>query len=161
MLSEALAALQGLAPVVALRGSTWVYPFVNAGHIVGLALVFGAIVPMDLRLLGAWRDVPLRTMAGITVPVAIVGLLLAITTGALLFSVRAVEYAQIPLLQVKLALIVTALANALLLRRTAAWRSFREAGRAGASLRLKLAGALSLGLWLAVIVCGRLIGYLD
>lgn len=161
MLSEALAALQGLDPVLALRRSVWVYPFVNAGHIIGIALLFGAIVPMDLRLMGVWRDAPLRAVAGITVPVAVVGLLLAITTGALLFSVRAVEYARIELLQVKLLLIAGAVANALLLRRTSAWRAFAEGDLAGTSPRLQAAGALSLGLWLSVIVCGRLIGYLE
>jgi hypothetical protein len=160
VLTEALTALQGLAPVAALRASTWVYPFVNAGHIVGLALLFGAIVPLDLRLLGLWPTVPLRTLAGVCVPVAVAGLLLAITTGALLFAVRATEYAAIPLLQVKLGLILAAVANALLLRRTAAWSAIRRADHPGTTLRLKVAGILSIGLWLAVILCGRLIGYL-
>lgn len=161
MLTETLQTLQGLAPIVALRGSTWTYPIVNAGHIVGLALLFGAIVPMDLRLLGVWRVIPLRTVAGITIPTAIVGLIMAIPTGALLFAVRAVEYAPMPLLQAKLVLVLGALANALLLRRTPAWRAFRDADCGGTTLRLRIAGALSIGLWLGVIVCGRMIGYLD
>ena len=69
---------QGLAPIVALRGSTWTYPLVNAAHIVGLALLLGGITPLDLRLLGLFAHVPLRTMVEITVPVAVAGLLLAV-----------------------------------------------------------------------------------
>jgi hypothetical protein len=161
VLTDALAALQGLAPVVELRGSTWVYPFVNAGHIVGIALLYGAIVPTDLRLLGFWPRLPLRSVTAITVPVAIAGLLIAVTTGFLLFSVRAVEYARIDLLQVKLLLILLALTNALALRRTTAWRAFRESDLVGTSGRLQVAGGLSVTLWLSVIVCGRLIGYLE
>lgn len=161
LLADSLIALQSLEPVVALRRSTWVYPFVNAGHIAGLALLFGAIMPMDLRLLGAWPQVPLRTVANVTVPIAITGLLLAATTGTLLFSVRAVEYARIELFQVKLLLIVAAITNALLLRRTSAWQAFVEGDLVGTSPRLRVAGALSIALWLTVIVCGRLIGYLE
>src|SRR3546814_3617112 len=49
MLADALAALQNLEPVAALRASRWVYPLVNTAHIAGIALLFGAIAPLDLR----------------------------------------------------------------------------------------------------------------
>ena len=42
-------------PAQALKASFWAYPLVNAGHILGLALFIGAIVPLDLRILGAFR----------------------------------------------------------------------------------------------------------
>lgn len=51
---EALfAALEASTWATALSGSLWVYPLINAGHLLGIALLVGAIVPMDLRLLGA------------------------------------------------------------------------------------------------------------
>ena len=55
MIFEALTALQNLEPVAALRASRWVYPLVNTAHITGLAVLFGAILPLDLRLLGLCR----------------------------------------------------------------------------------------------------------
>lgn len=160
MIVEALAALQDMALPSALRASRWVYPIVNAGHIVGLALLFGAIVPLDLRLLGVWADRPIAPMARVLVPVALCGLALTVVCGLLLFSVHAVKYAGTALFQVKLLLILAAIANAMLLRRAADWTLAQVPEMAVNSPRLRLAGALSLGLWLAVILCGRFIGYL-
>ena len=83
-----LQALQGSDVAGALRNSRWAYPIVNTGHIVGIALLFGAIVPLDLRLLGLWRTAPLDALARTAVPVAVFGFGLAAACGALLFSVR-------------------------------------------------------------------------
>lgn len=161
MLHEALTALQNLEPVAALRASRWVYPLVNFAHITGIALLFGAIAPLDLRLLGAWREVPLAALARVLVPVSMAGLLLAAATGLLLFSVSATKYAGEPVFLLKLGLIAAAVANALLLRRAPDWTLARIPElSAPATARLKVAALLSLGLWLAVILCGRLLAYL-
>lgn len=161
MLADVLSALQDVAVVEALRRSRWVYPLVNAGHIVGIALLFGSMAPLDLRLIGLWRRVPLNQMARTLLPVALAGLLLAVSTGALLFSVSAVRYAGLTLFQIKLLLILGALTNALLLHATTAWGAHHHGELPGTTPRLQVAGALSLGLWLAVIVAGRMLGYLD
>jgi hypothetical protein len=160
MLTEAASALQNTGVATALRQSFWVYPIVNAGHIVGLALLFGAIVPLDLRLLGVWGQVPLVAMNRILLPVATTGLVLAVPTGALLFSVRASEYVVMPLFWLKFSLIAAAIANALLLRLSSAWTVHEQSELTGTMPRLQLAGVLSIGLWLAVIIAGRMIGYL-
>jgi hypothetical protein len=161
VLADVLGALQDAALIGALRRSRWVYPLVNAGHIVGLALLFGAIVPLDLRLIGCWQRVSVGVMARTLLPVALAGLLLAIATGSLLFSVSAVKYAGLTLFQIKLLLILGATANALLLHTTRAWTAHRDADLLGTTPRLQVAGTLSLGLWLATIVAGRMLGYLD
>jgi hypothetical protein len=161
MLADVLSALQDAALVGALRRSRWVYPLVNAGHIVGLALLFGSIVPLDLRLLGLWQRISLGLMARTLLPVALCGLALAVVTGALLFSVSALRYADLTLFRIKLLLILAAATNALLLHRVALWGVYRDADLPGTTPRLQLAGALSLGLWLATIVAGRMLGYLD
>ncbi|MGH6930129.1 MAG: hypothetical protein ACREEV_17565, partial [Dongiaceae bacterium] len=85
MFAEALAGLEGSALATALRGSTWVYPLVNAGHIAGIALLFGAIASFDLRLMGAWRLVPLDGLSRVLVPLAATGLVIAAVAGSLLF----------------------------------------------------------------------------
>jgi hypothetical protein len=82
-LADALATLEG-RPRNDPAGSTWLYPLVNAGHIVGIALLFGAIAPLDLRLIGAWNRISLDVFLRILVPVAVAGLGLAACAGACL-----------------------------------------------------------------------------
>jgi hypothetical protein len=159
-LFSALAALQSSALPTALRGSYYGYPLVNAGHIVGIALLFGGIVPLDLRLLGFWSSVPVGALARILLPLAISGLILAVATGSLMFSVSAVKYAGLGVFQLKMLLVFAATANALLLRRVPGWSSDASGS---SSIRLSVASAagLSIALWLAVIMCGRIIAYVD
>lgn len=157
---EALTALQNMALPSALRTSRWVYPIVNAGHILGLAMLFGAILPLDLRLLGFWSAIPVKTLTRILVPIALCGLAISVSTGLLLFSVSAAKYAATPLFQVKLLLVAAAVANALLLRWSADWSLAQTTETALSSSRLRLAGGLSILLWLAVILCGRFLAYI-
>lgn len=154
MLDGWLAALEAAPAVDALRLSSWAYPVVNTAHVIGIALLFGAIVPLDLRLAG-WRrgDATLAGLAHVLLPVSIGGFLLAAASGLLLFATDARNYAVSPLFQAKLALIALALINAGLLRRVN-WRAPSLSSR-----RLALAGVASLLLWLAVITCGRWIAY--
>jgi len=161
MLVDALTALQDWAPVAALRHSRWIYASVNAAHIIGIALLFGAIVPLDLRLIGRRREVPIRTMARTLLPVAIAGLVLAVVAGLALFSIRAVKYAGTGLFQVKMALLACAVTNALLLNHAAQWEAQQAKVGVAPPLRLRLAGALSIVLWLSVIACGRMLAFVD
>jgi hypothetical protein len=161
MLTEWLTALQELAPIAALRSARWTYAAVNASHITGIALLFGAIVPLDLRLIGCFRQVSIRALARVLVPVAACGLLLAIAAGSLLFSTRAVQYADTTLFQVKMALVACGIANALLLRKATAWETARDDTSIMPPPRLRAAGALSIILWLSVIACGRFVAFVD
>jgi hypothetical protein len=150
-LDQLAAAVQASAVAEFLRGSRWTYPAVNAAHILGIALLVGAVVPMDLRLIGVWRgDMPLRPVLRLLRPMAAFGAVLALATGVLLFSVQAQDYVAMRLFAVKLALVAVGLVHAL------AWgRGLGSAARG----RQRLAGAVSLTVWLAVLVCGRMLGF--
>jgi hypothetical protein len=161
MLVDALTALQEWAPAAWLRYARWTYAAVNAAHITGIALLFGSIIPLDLRLIGWRRDTPIRALARGLLPVAVAGFCLAVTAGFFLFSVRAVEYAGRGLFWVKMALIACALTNAWLLQRAAQWEAGQDAPGGTPPSRLRLAGALSIALWLSVIVCGRMLAFVD
>jgi hypothetical protein len=141
-----------------LRTSTWIYPLVNTGHVVGIALLFGGIAPLDLRLIGGWKSVPLDHLVRILVPVAAAGVVLAMSTGAFLFVTRPLDYIGEPLFALKLALICAALLNALMLRRSPQWGLVRVAPGAPRPA-WRIAGIVSLVLWLGVITAGRMIGY--
>ena len=150
-----LGAIETARPIVALKDSYLAYPLVNTLHIVGIALLFGAIVPLDLRLIG-WRSraEPIDRLSRVLLPVAITGLLMAAVAGLLLFATDARAYAAAPLFQVKVILIALAIVNALALRRID-WRSPQRGSR------VAVAGAASILLWLGAIVCGRLLGYIE
>jgi len=157
---DLLAALDGSTLAVALRQSFWIYPLVNAAHILGVALLVGAIVPMDLRLLGAWPGVPVATLGSVLLPVAIIGLMLAVLTGVLLFVVQPIEYLAQPLFWAKISLVLFGIGNAIALRRSQAWSEQFPATPVQPGLRVKVAGAASLSAWLATLLLGRLLGYL-
>ena len=147
-----LAALDGSALSGWLRFSRWGYAAINTAHVLGIALLVGAILPLDLRLLGLWRAVPLAPLARVLVPMAATGLALAAGAGALLFMTRPSEYAALDLFLVKLTLIAGGTLHAL------AIQFGRGFGRLSPG-HLKLTGGLSLTLWLAALVCGRMLAF--
>ena len=151
-----LAAIEASEPASALRTARWGYAAVSTAHILGIALLVGPIVALDLRLMGMARSVPIAPLVRMLRPVAIGGLLLAVCAGAALFSVQASHYAGLDLLRAKLALILLGIAGALALHRAGA------AGLSGATqTRLRVHGVLSICCWLGALICGRLIAFVD
>ncbi len=140
---ELAAALEASAFATALRQSAWVYPLVNAGHILGLALLIGAVVPMDVAVL---RRGAVGAIAGLRT-YAVAGFALAVICGAMLFSVQATEYIQSPWFLGKLALVALASINALL-----------HLSGVSKTTPQRFAGA-SLLLWISALVAGRMIAY--
>jgi hypothetical protein len=162
-LSPALANwLQALSawPVAAfLREATFAYASVNAAHILAICLVVGPIATLDLRVLGLFRNVPLSALARPLTGVAATGVLLAMVTGFLLFSVRPAAYIENPAFLTKLALVAVGIANAFVLRANPDWRIARQDGPLSTSVRL---GAFaSLLNWCAAVLAGRWIGFLQ
>lgn len=152
---EALAAW----PVAAfLRDSTIAYATLNAAHIFALAMVVGSIVTLDLRILGLFRGAPLEALGPPLSRMAAVGLLMAIATGFLLFSVRPLAYAQNPAFLTKISLVLLGSLNALALRWNPHWRVHRGETRHGS---VRLAAAASLLIWPAAVLAGRWIGFLQ
>jgi hypothetical protein len=158
-LTGLLEALQNSGFATALRMSGIVYPLVNGTHIVGIALLFGAITALDLRLIGFFPSLPAAPLARLLVPVAATGLVIALTTGMLLFSVNAVKYAGLPVFWLKLSLIAAGTVNALLLHRTSAWASVLGPAAAKPRTRVAITAVLSILLWLSALFCGRFIAY--
>jgi len=150
-------AIESWSLALFLRGSIWAYPLVNTLHLLGIALLIGSLATLDLRVLGVWRRVPAAGLASVVLPVALAGFGLAVIAGPLLFLVQAKTYAALWLFQIKMALLVLAVVNAIFFMRSVAWRRFRKGGEASAGLRMS--ALLSLLLWLGVLVFGRLIGY--
>lgn len=153
--------LQGSTLGHAMRESgVWTYGLVNLTHILGVSSLFGAVLVLDLRLLGVWRSVPLAAIARPTVPVATTGFLVAAASGVCLIATNATEYADNPFLYVKFPAIGLGLLNVAALSASPAWRArdTREP-TTRERRRLSAAGGISLACWLTAVSMGRLIGY--
>ena len=149
-----LAGLEATAPAQWLRASRLGYAAVSGAHIFGIALLIGAILPLNLRLLGLWSSIPRANLLRVLVPVAATGLVLAAVTGSFLFSVRAQEYADIRYFQVKLFLIIVGLLSALVVH-----RAYGLTLEGASERRLRFHALLSLGSWLGALACGRMIAF--
>lgn len=160
MIEQALLAVENLAVVSALRNSTFMYPLVNAGHILGVALLVGGIIPLDLRLLGLWRQYPVMIFIDVLRTTAAFGLGLAIVCGAVLFATGAADYAGSTLFQVKMGLVLIGVLNtwvlARVLKREDIWSLPMKARM---PLSLRVGAVLSLAFWVSALVFGRLLGY--
>ena len=141
-----------------LRESTIVYATLNAAHIFSIGLLVGSIATLDLRILGAFRAVPLDALAPLS-RVAVTGLILAVVTGIALFTVRPVAYAQNPAFLVKIGLVAIGGANALILRASPAWKAACRSGSLTPVLRAS--AAISLVIWAGAVLAGRWIGFLQ
>lgn len=157
---EFLSVLENSGLATTLRHSLWVYPMVNAAHILGIALLVGSIVPMDVRLMGAWPNLPPGTLAPLLLPFAIAGLMIAVLSGAMLFVVQPSDYAAQPLFWFKLGLILLGTLNALALRASPAWADQLSGSNSSVAARVKVAALISLVVWVSALVSGRMLGYL-
>jgi hypothetical protein len=162
MLAEApqvLVVLEQSALGAAIRQSTWVYPAANVGHILSLTLFAGAVAAMDARLLGAFAAAPPASVVRPANRAAILGLLLMVMTGAVLFIAEASHVAMNRVFQVKAALIALGVINALLAARPLAAALDETPAFQPLPPRVRLAALLSVLIWVSVAACGRLIAY--
>ncbi|WP_422001534.1 DUF6644 family protein [Reyranella sp.] len=142
---------------VLLQRSGIAYLLVNALHILGVGLLVGAILPLDLRLLGFFRHVPLAVIGPFLSRAAAAGLVLALLTGLWLFTVKPAEYLGNAAFVCKAALLGLALVNIVVQHRN---RHFRRAfADGGIHPGVSVAAAGSAILWLSVLIAGRWIGF--
>lgn len=155
---EALDWLSTTGLAISLKASGTLYLFVNAAHILSIGTLFGAILALDLRILGLGRSLPLAAVAPYLSRLAAVGLALAAVTGLCLFSVRPAEYAGNPAFLAKLGLIALGLANVAAVHLGSGWKTVLAGGTPDTALRL--GATVSILVWLAAVVAGRWIGLL-
>jgi hypothetical protein len=134
-----------------ILGSSYVYPALESAHIIGIALLVGSLAVFELRVWGAGPVLELGALARLALPVTLAGFGLAATTGAIMFAGQAGEMLANRAFIVKMILVLLAGLNAIWFHR-----------RRSLLLRDRFARAqtaLSLGLWVGVIICGRWIAY--
>jgi uncharacterized membrane protein len=159
-LSPLIASLEASAVATAIRNSLYLFPLIESVHVLGLTLVFGTIVIVDLRLLGvASTRRPFSVVAADGLKWTWVAFAITATTGALMFVTNASTYYHNAFFRTKMTLLVLSGLNVLLFDATArrsivSWDEQPRAPRAG-----RVAATVSLVLWIGVIFMGRWVGF--
>jgi hypothetical protein len=135
------------------RSSVWLYPFANLVHVLGAALLLGAIATFDVAVL---RRLPsVNDFARVAIPIAALGLLLQIASGSVLLAAEASALVRNPAFQIKMVMLLLGLANVAVFHALASGRL-----RQGDFRRARPLAALSLVVWVVVLLAGRTIAYL-
>ncbi|PLX37106.1 MAG: hypothetical protein C0606_11395 [Hyphomicrobiales bacterium] len=159
MITPFLATLEHSDFARALRETMLFYPIINTLHIFGIALLFGAIASFDIAVIARRPADRLAHLKAQCIPLAGVGLVLAIVTGVTLFIARAQHYAAHPVMLAKFALLAIGLINIALLHGSRNYRALDTSLDAEGSPRLRAAAWISLLCWIGVIIAGRFVAY--
>ena len=143
-----------------VRDTAWIVPTLETLHFMGLCTLFGSLMVIDLRMLGIARFIPMGPAMSF-IPIAIGAFIVNLLSGIGFFCSDPFNYYPNLSFRIKMLLIVLAGLNA-------AWFQFIEAPKIKSlppgtptTLRIKVIAALSLVLWIGVIVMGRMIPYLE
>jgi hypothetical protein len=147
---------------IALHESRYAFLVVLTIHVLTLSVFVGTALMIDLRLLGvAMIRVPASQVIGRLVPWTAAGLILMVTSGALLFYAAPLVRYQNVFFRMKIAALVLALLNAWLFHHTV-YRRIADWDRDAVPPRhARLTGAVSLVLWVVIITAGRMMAYQD
>lgn len=152
--------LEGTQVALWVGESLWGYPLLLGVHIVGLAVVAGIFLMLDLRVLGLAGSLEYGAFRDLF-PLAWAGLALNAMSGLALFSSQATTFILSPPFLVKIGCIAIGVVLAVMLRRrlTAEAAAWDEVGASGGDAARPVA-VLSLVAWVGAIIAGRLIAYL-
>lgn len=154
--------LNDTGPATALRESLWVFPIVETIHVLAIALLAGSIVILDLRLLGVLlRGERVTTVARQVLPIVWTGFGILTASGLLLFAAEAAKSYANPAFRIKLLLLVLAGVNPIVYYRTVYRRIGQWDTLPKTPLAARLAGAISITLWTAIIAAGRATAYFN
>jgi hypothetical protein len=160
LLVDQLRWLEDLPVATAIAESDFLFPTIETVHVLALALFVGTIAYVDLRLIGL-----LPTRRGLIdsaleiLPVTWASFAVAVPSGALLFMSNAVRYVDITAFRVKFVLLLLAGLNMAIFH-AFAWRLMKQRNAVAKTPAMaRLAGLISLVLWIGVVASGRWIGF--
>lgn len=134
-----------------LASHAWAYPALEAAHIAGIAVLLGSLLLFELRVWGIGIELPVQALGRVALRLSLAGFGLAALSGITMFATQPGELLANRAFQVKVGLLLVAGLNAIAFH----WRG----GAAKLDAAAKAQTAISVGLWLAIIICGRWIAY--
>ncbi len=156
-----LKSLEAFEFATAIREGEALFPWLESIHVLAIVLVVGSIAIVDLRLLGwASRDRPVGVMTVEVLPITWMAFVVALITGALMFCAKAMIYGHNTYFLLKMGFLVLAGCNMLFFNKFL----HKNAGAWGAPgnpvpQAAKVAGGVSLLLWVFIVIFGRWIGF--
>ena len=135
----------------ALRANPWAYPALESVHIVGIALLLGNLVALEVRVFGGAAALPVQALARLSLRIAVVGFGLAALSGLLMFATQPSELLVNRSFVIKMGLLATAGCNAALFHARGSLHKL--------DLTARVQMLVSTAIWLGVVVCGRWIAY--
>jgi len=149
-------ALEHTPLAVTIAKSTWLFPLIETLHVLAFTVVVGSVAMLDVRLLGLGNmRRPLHELIRSVLPWTWIAFIVAAICGALLFSSKAsTYYVNLPF-RIKFACLALAAVNMIVFHSGAG--DIPNLGRPPA--RARIAGVISLILWLAIVASGRWIGF--
>jgi hypothetical protein len=143
-----------------IRENDNLFPLIESVHVLAICLVIGSILAVDLRLLGlaSIRLSVSRVTKGI-LPLTWCAFAVALASGSLLFISNATKYLENGYFVAKMLLLCAAGLNMAVFHIIGARHLPRWDDAALLPLQARLAGGLSILLWIAVVACGRWIGF--
>jgi hypothetical protein len=137
----------------------WVWPLCETLHFIGLALLLGAAGFFDLRLMGLLRQVPIAAVMRLRLWAA-VGVAINLATGILFFVGAPDQYISNPAWWAKVTFLLVAMINVALFETRQGKSLLTLPPEADTPIGCKIAGAVSLGSWLAVLYFGRMLPFI-
>ncbi len=153
--------LEAFGFATAIREGEALFPWLEAIHVLAIVLVVGSIVMVDLRLLGwASRERAVNALTSDVLPITWIAFVLAAITGVLMFCAKAMIYGHSLFFLLKMGFLLLAAFNMLFFHKftqtaVARWGAPGRVPPQGA----KVAGGLSLLLWVCIVAFGRWIGF--
>jgi hypothetical protein len=143
-----------------IRESLLLFPYLDGVHLLGLAIMLGPSMMLDLRLIGVlWKRDPVSKVASRFLPITLAGFVLVISAGILLFISEPVKCYESGYFRLKMGLIVLAAMNAFVFHATIDRRRSEWDTLMPPPAQARLAGILGLVLWTGVIFAGRYMAY--
>ena len=143
-----------------MRDSIWLFPAAEILHFIGLCIMIGSLMVVDCRLLGWTRHVSLQAVYKF-LPLSLFGFGINLVTGILFCFSDPFRYYPNLAFRIKIFLILLAGLNALWFKLAIHEKSLSLSSTDDPGSTAKIVAALSLLIWFAVIVFGRMIPYLD
>jgi hypothetical protein len=151
--------LQNTSLAQAIGQSADLFPFFESLHVLSITLMMGTIALVDLRLMGVlYRERPVSKILHETLPLTVAAFIVAVITGTLMFITHAVQYMQNGPFVAKMVLMAAAGVNILFFHGVTQ-RTIGQWDRGKPVTSAVIAGGISLILWIAVLACGRWIGF--